>query len=85
MIGGENVEVPKIIATRQPPGDRWSLNGSKTIIEGLVTTLNTYYKETGFRGAFRLEPLAGKLFAIHTEKAPEPEIELWDLYGEEDI
>ncbi len=74
-----------LIATRIPPGDSWQLEIDKeTTIEGLVPTLTQYMRKTKFKGHYRLEPLNGKLFAIVEEEEvlPEPEKEVWDIYGE---
>jgi hypothetical protein len=75
-----------LIAKRVPPGDNWELAatvGSK-LIEGLVPTLTAYMRATEFKGAYRLEPLKGELYAIKTQivtwTPPEPEV--FDLYGE---
>ena len=81
----EIVENSKLIAVRVPPGDNWELVIDKeTVIEGLVQTLTQYMRKTKFKGHYRLEPLNGKLFAIVEEEVnlPEPEPEVWDLYGE---
>jgi len=76
----ENLE---LIASRVPPGDNWSLvDGDNEIIEGLVNTLTAYLRKTKFKGEYRLAPLDGKLYAIKEVDAPEPEPEVWDLYGE---
>ncbi len=79
-------EVLELIATRVPPGDNWELAaavGSK-LIEGLVPALTAYMRATEFKGAYRLEPLKGELYAIKTQTVtctpPEPEV--YDLYGE---
>ena len=79
-------EVLELIATRVPPGDNWELAtavGSK-LIEGLVPTLTAYMRATEFKGAYRLEPLEGNLFAIKTQTVTwtPPEPEKFDLYGE---
>jgi len=77
----ENLE---LIAKRVPPGDNWTLvdDTDKVIIEGLVNTLTAYLRKTKFKGEYRLAPLDGKLYAIKEVEAPEPEPEVWDLYGE---
>jgi len=73
----------ELIATRVPPGDKWILvNESGEVIEGLVNTLTAYLRKSKFKGHYRLAPLEGKLFAIKEYEAPEPEPEVWDLYGE---
>ena len=81
----ELIEHNVLIANRIPPGDKWELVIDKdTVIEGLVQTLTQYMRKTKFQGHYRLEPLNGKLFAIKEEQVevPEPEPEVWDLYGE---
>ena len=81
----ETVENNVLIAERVPPGDNWQLVDSKSEpIEGLVQTLTAYMRSSKFKGHYRLEPLNGKLFAIKEEQVeiPEPEPEVWDLYGE---
>ena len=81
----EVVEFNELIANRIPPGDKWELVIDKdTVIEGLVQTLTQYMRKTKFQGHYRLEPLNGKWFAIKEEQVevPEPEPEVWDLYGE---
>ena len=78
-------EVNELIANRVPPGDNWELVIDKeNIIEGLVQTLTQYMRKTKSKGHYRLEPLNGKLYAIVEEEinVPEPEPEVWDLYGE---
>lgn len=72
----------ELIATRIPPGDNWELTIDKgNIITGLVDTLTTYLRKTGFKGEYRLAPLDGKLYAIKIKEVEE-EPEVWDLYGE---
>ena len=80
----ENLE---LIAVRVPPGDNWKLEIetiSPESVEGLTTALTEYMRETGFKGAYRLEPLNGKLYAIKetTVKVEEEVEQKWDLYGE---
>lgn len=74
-----------LIATRQPPGDNWELVIDQgTTIEGLVMALTMYMRKTKFKGAYRLEPLDGKLYAIEKREVeiPEQEPMKFDLYGE---
>ena len=79
-------EVLELIATRVPPGDNWQLAGiiSANPIEGLVPTLTAYMRATEFKGAYRLDPLKGELYAIKTQTVSwtPPEPEKFDLYGE---
>ena len=85
MKEDKTVEVNVLIATRHPPGDNWQLitdDKDPTIIKGLVPTLNKYFQTAIYKGPFRLDPMAGKLFAIKTEIEPEEAEQLWDIYGE---
>jgi hypothetical protein len=78
-------EFTELIATRVPPGDNWELTIDQgVIIEGLVPTLTAYLRKTKFKGAYRLDPLAGKLYAIREQEltVTPPEPEKFDLYGE---
>ena len=84
-MGIETEEIVELIAERVPPGDNWELVIDKdNVIGGLVQTLTQYMRKTKFKGHYRLEPLNGKLYAIREEEVdiPEPESEVWDLYGE---
>lgn len=80
-------EVLELIATRVPPGDNWQgkwAQAPSSTIEGLVPALTAYMRATEFKGAYRLEPLKGELYAIKTQTVtwtpPPPEV--FDLYGE---
>ena len=78
-------ETNELIAKRVPPGDNWELLIDRgNTVEGLVQALTQYMRKTSFKGHYRLEPLNGKLFAIKQQEVhiPEPEPEVWDLYGE---
>lgn len=84
-MGVETEEIIDLIAQRVPPGDNWELVIDKgNTVQGLVQALTLYMRKTGFKGHYRLEPLNGKLFAIKEQQIelPEPEPEVWDLYGE---
>ena len=81
-------EKNQLIATRIPPGDRWTLvnDSNKIIHNSLTEALEAYFQSTQFKGEFRLHPLASKLFAIHSEEVIiEPVVEEpkeWGIYGE---
>ena len=78
-------EIKELIAERIPPGDNWELLIDRgNTIEGLVQTLTQYMRKTKFKGHYRLEPLNGKLYIIREQQIalPDPEPEVWDLYGE---
>jgi len=81
------IERNEVIATRVPPGDRWSLveDPKKVIHKSLTDTLEAYLGVTSFKGEYRLAPLDGKLYAIKTteeEVKPEP-IKKYNIYGDE--
>ena len=81
------VERNEVIATRVPPGDRWTLvDDSKKIIHKTLTdALEAYLNSTGFKGEYRLAPLDSKLYAIKTseeEVRPEP-VKKYNIYGDE--
>ncbi|MCH1416735.1 MAG: hypothetical protein L7V30_04395 [Gammaproteobacteria bacterium] len=81
------IERNEVIATRVPPGDRWSLveDPKKVIHKSLTDALEAYLGVTNFKGEYRLAPLDGKLYAIKTteeEVKPEP-IKKYNIYGDE--
>ena len=81
------IERNEVIATRVPPGDRWSLaeDSKKVIHKSLTDALEAYLGVTNFKGEYRLAPLDGKLYAIKTteeEVKPEP-IKKYNIYGDE--
>ena len=83
----EVIERNEVIATRVPPGDRWTLvdDSKKVIHKSLTDTLEAYLGITTFKGEYRLAPLDGKLYAIKTteeEIKPEP-IKKYNIYGDE--
>ena len=71
------IERNEVIATRVPPGDRWSLveDPKKVIHKSLTDALEAYLGVTNFKGEYRLDPIGCKLYAIKTseeEITPEP-------------
>ena len=83
----EVIERNEVIATRVPPGDRWSLveDSKKVIHKSLTDTLEAYLMSTNFKGEYRLAPLDGKLYAIKSseeEIRPEP-VKKYNIYGDE--
>ena len=81
------VERNELIATRVPPGDRWTLvDASKKIIhKSLTDALEAFLNTSGFKGEYRLAPLDSKLYAIKTseeEVRPEP-VKKYNIYGDE--
>ena len=81
------IERNELIATRVPPGDRWTLveDSKKVIHKSLTDALERYLGVTSFMGEYRLDPLGSKLYAIKTteeEVKPEP-IKKYNIYGDE--
>lgn len=76
-----NIEVTELIATRVPPGDNWKLRGGEEIYSSLLQAISVYQKQSGFRGAYRFEPLKGELSVIEVKAKPVPKY--YDIYGEE--
>jgi hypothetical protein len=76
----------KIMAERQPPGDRWVLTDEaltggfeeQVILTSLTACLNEIYKLTGDQ-IFSIDAVKG-VVAVETEKQKGPQV--WDLYGE---
>ena len=64
------VERNELIATRVPPGDRWTLvdDSKKIIHKSLIDTLESYLGTTNFKGEYRLDPIGSKLYAIKTSE-----------------
>ena len=83
----KGIERNELIATRVPPGDRFTLvdDSKKVIHKSLTDTLEAYLEVTNFKGEYRLAPLDGKLYAIKSteeEIKPEP-IKKYNIYGDE--
>ena len=76
------MEINKTIATRQPPGDRWSLVGDTIIYNSLTEALEAYYQQSQQRCEFRLAPLKGELYAILEEEDKPAPIKKFNLYDE---
>ena len=81
------IERNEVIATRVPPGDRWTLveDSKKIIYKSITDTLEAYLEKTGFKGEYRLAPLDSRLYAIKTseeEIKPEP-VKKYNIYGDE--
>lgn len=84
-------ETPYQIAYRVPPGDNWQLcdvnktpSPDTSPITGLVETLSTYMRKTGFKGSYKLDPLGGKLYILKEEKVVNKKKtpEYLDFYGD---
>ncbi|TRO55121.1 hypothetical protein E2P64_07760 [Candidatus Bathyarchaeota archaeon] len=82
----KQVEHHELIASRVPPGDKWTLvNDEKRIVHPtLMDTLEAYYSETQFKGDFRFSPREGKIFIITVKDEvipPKPE-KKYNIYGD---
>ena len=81
------IERNELIATRVPPGDRWTLvdDSKKVIHKSLTDALEAYLGVTNFNGEYMLDPIGSKLYAIKTSEEdvkPEP-IKKYNIYGDE--
>ena len=70
----------KEIAFRQPPGDRWKVEGSDVLFTSLTDALNSIYLEHKV-SEFHIDAKKGVIY-IDDGVVIEPEIETFDLYGE---
>ena len=76
----------ELIATRVPPGDRWTLrtDNRKVIHNSLTEALESYFMETKQKSEYRLAPMDGKLYVIKTieeEILPDPP-KTFNIYGD---
>ena len=80
------VEHNELIAKRVPPGDRWTLTGDpkKEVFPNLTDALEAFFHQTGFSGAYRLDPMDSKLYAIQTSKVEvkKEAPKTYGMYGE---
>jgi hypothetical protein len=76
------IEYNELIATRQAPGDRWSLVGEEKIYNSLTEVLDAWFEKNQKKADFRLSPLDSKLYVIQTKnKKPEPP-KRFNIYGD---
>ena len=82
----ERVEHNELIAQRVPPGDRWSLvdDPKKEVFKSLTDVLEAFYNSTSFKGAYRLDPMDSKLYAVkeHEYEVKKEEPKEYGMYGE---
>jgi hypothetical protein len=77
--------IEELIATRVPPGDRWSLVGSDEVHGSLTDTLEAYFQEVQQPCDFKLSPMKGELYSLTSkavEKAPPPPPKKFNMYGD---
>jgi len=80
----ETQEYLELIATRVPPGDKWTLVNDKVIYNSLTEVLEAWFSKAGEKAEFRLAPLDSKLYVIRTEEIeikPEPP-KKFSIYGD---
>ena len=70
----------KEIAFRQPPGDRWKVDGSDVLFTSLTDALNSIYLQYNVSD-FHIDAKKGVIM-IDDGVEVEPVIETFDLYGE---
>ena len=70
----------KEIAFRQPPGDRWKVEGSDVLFTSLTDALNSIYLQHKVSD-FHIDAKKGVIM-IDDGVEVEPVIETFDLYGE---
>ena len=83
----ENKEILTLIATRTPPGDKWTLEGETTIRNGIAEALQAWFEKSNTKADFRLEPLKGKLYAITTVEVEVPieKPKIYSIYGDYEV
>ena len=82
----ETQEYLELIATRVPPGDKWTLVNDKVIHNSLTEALEAWFSKAGEKAEFRLAPLDSKLYVIRSKEVeikPEPP-KNYSLYGDRD-
>ena len=77
-------EVYKLIARRNPPGDKWILvdDEKQTVYNSLTETLEGYFQVYKKPCEFRLAPLKGELYMITTENVEAPPPKKFNIYGD---
>ncbi len=80
----ETVEKLVLVAERVPPGDNWSMKGTK--YPSLIEVMNAYHMICVGKPpkAYRLEPMQGKVYAIieSIQEAEPPK--KYNIYGDYD-
>jgi DNA topoisomerase VI subunit B len=73
------------MAVRVPPGDNWKVVGVDKVQPSLTDALEAWFQVATVKPkAFRLDLVAGKLFAIIPSEVeiPEPEVKRYNIYGD---
>ena len=81
----EIVEKLLEMAVRVPPGDNWKVVGVDKIQSSITDALEAWFQVATVKPkAFRLDLVAGKLYAIipNEIEIPEPEVKRYNIYGD---
>ena len=76
----------ELIATRVPPGDRWTLVGDSIVHKSITDAMQSWFDKNNESVEFRLAPLDSKLYVIRNKEVeikPEPP-KSYSLYGDRD-
>ena len=76
----------ELIATRVPPGDRWTLVGDSVVHKTITDAMQAWFDKNNEAVEFRLAPLDSKLYVIRSKEVeikPEPP-KNYSLYGDRD-
>jgi len=74
----------ELIATRVPPGDRWTLVGDSVVHKSITDAMQAWFDKNNESVEFRLAPLDSKLYVIRSKEVeikPEP-LKSYSLYGD---
>ena len=73
------------IGSRVPPGDNWKMSNVNEVQKSITDALEAWYQVAVVKPkAFRLDLVAGKLYAIipNEIEIPEPEVKRYNIYGD---
>ena len=76
----------ELIATRVPPGDRWTLVGDSIVHKSITDAMQSWFDKNNESVEFRLAPLDSKLYVIRSKEVEikPPPIKSYSLYGDRD-
>jgi hypothetical protein len=76
----------ELIATRVPPGDRWTLVGDSVVHKSITDAMQYFFDKNGEYVEFRLAPLYIKLYVIRNKEVEikPPPVKSYSLYGDRD-
>lgn len=73
------------IGSRVPPGDNWKMSNVNKVQPSITDALEAWFQLASVKPkAFRLDLVAGKLYAIVPSEVeiPEPEVKRYNIYGD---